>query len=387
MAITLRARSDLKSDDARFTARLTYGDVADLDDRADFIRVIDTPGGAFDGNSLQGYAAIVVTKETMPQRMGTSNAPVISLPSLSHLAEGYIVAVEPKSGMVMTVFRPESRHNVIFTTDRCNSNCLMCSQPPKDVDDSWRIREHLRVLSLIETPPEFICITGGEPTLLGDDLIKLIAEIRDKLPGTSLQMLTNGRNYANAEYTNKVAAVGHPNLISAIPLYADIAGIHDYIVQSEGAFDQTVEGLYNAAAAGLKVEIRIVLHKQSIPRLVELAEFIYTNFPFAAHIAFMGMEHQGYVKKNWKDLWIDPVEYMPVLEKAIQHLWRRRMTVSIYNLQLCLLPETLWSFARRSISDYKNEYVEVCDACTMRKYCAGMFTSQLGRYSEHLKAL
>ena len=68
--------------------------------------------------------------------MGASNAPVIALPSIEHLAEGHIVTVEPKSGMVMTVFRPESRHNVVFTTDRCNSNCLMCPQPPKDVDDS-----------------------------------------------------------------------------------------------------------------------------------------------------------------------------------------------------------------------------------------------------------
>jgi His-Xaa-Ser system radical SAM maturase HxsC len=387
MAITLRARSDFKSEDARFTARLTYGDVADLDQRADYIKMIGTPGAAFDGDALQGYAGIIVTKETLPERMGSSNAPVISLPSLDHLSEGHIVAVEPRTGMVMTVFRPESRHNVVFTTDRCNSNCLMCSQPPKDVDDSWRIREHLRVLSLIETPPEFLCITGGEPTLLGDDLIKLITEIRDRLPGTSLQMLTNGRNYANADYAAKVAAVAHPKLISAIPLYADVAGIHDYVVQSEGAFDQTVEGLYNAAAVGLKVEIRIVLHKQSIPRLVELAEFIYANFPFAAHVAFMGMEHMGYVKKNWDSLWIDPVEYMPVLERAIQHLWRRRMTISIYNLQLCLLPQSLWSFARRSISDYKNEYVEVCDACSLRDHCAGMFTSQLGRYSDHLRAI
>jgi len=63
------------------------------------------------------------------------------------------------------------------------------------------------------------------------------------------------------------------------------------------------------------------------------------------------------------------------------------MTVSIYNLQLCLLPKSLWSFARRSISDYKNEYVEVCEGCSVRDHCAGMFTSQLARYSEHLRAL
>jgi len=387
MAITLRTRGDFKSDDARFSARVTYQDVADFGRRADYVRVVAQPGAKFDGDALQGYAGIVVTQETLPKRMGSSNAPVISVPSIGHLAEGHIVSIEPKTGMVLTVFRPESRHNVVFTTDRCNSNCLMCSQPPKDVDDSWRIREHLRVLDLIETPPEFLCITGGEPTLLGDDLIRLLTEIRDKLPGTALQMLTNGRNYADATYAAKVGAVRHPNLTSAIPLYADVAGVHDYIVQAEGAFDQTVEGLYNAAAAGLKVEIRIVLHKQSIPRLVQLAEFIYSNFPFAAHIAFMGMEHMGYVKKNWETLWVDPVEYMPVLESAVQHLWRRRMMVSIYNLQLCLLPQSLWSFARRSISDFKNEYVEVCDGCSVREKCAGMFSSQLGRYSHHLRRL
>jgi len=101
----------------------------------------------------------------------------------------------------------------------------------------------------------------------------------------------------------------------------------------------------------------------------------------------MGMEHMGYVKKNWETLWVDPVEYMPVLESAVQHLWRRRMMVSIYNLQLCLLPQSLWSFARRSISDFKNEYVEVCDGCSVREKCAGMFSSQLGRYSHHLRRL
>jgi His-Xaa-Ser system radical SAM maturase HxsC len=387
MAITLRTRGDLKSEEARFSARVTFSDVSGLDKRADYVRVISVPGAAFEGDDLQGYAGIIVTKDTLPQRLGSANARVISVPSIDHLSEGHIVSVEPKTGMVLTVFRPESRHNVIFTTDRCNSNCLMCSQPPKDVDDSWRIREHLRLLSLIETSPQFLCITGGEPTLLGDELIRLLDEIKSKLPETSVQMLTNGRSYANAGFAGKIAAVRHPRFISAIPLYADIAGIHDYIVQAPGAFDETVEGLYNAAEAGLKVEIRVVLHKQSIPRLVELAEFIYRNFPFAAHIAFMGMEHMGYVKKNWELLWIDPVQYMPELEAAVRHLWQRRMNVSIYNLQLCLLPQSLWAFARRSISDFKNEYVEECDGCSQREHCSGLFSSQLRRYSAHLRRL
>jgi hypothetical protein len=65
--------------------------------------------------------------------------------------------------------------------------------------------------------------------------------------------------------------------------------------------------LYNAEQAGLTLEIRVVLHKQSIPRLRQLANFIYRNFPFTAHVALMGLENMGYVKKNWDLLWIDPV--------------------------------------------------------------------------------
>jgi His-Xaa-Ser system radical SAM maturase HxsC len=263
----------------------------------------------------------------------------------------------------------------------------MCSQPPKDVDDSYLVDENLRMLSLISTAPQSLGITGGEPTLLGPDLIRLLEAARDRLPNTHIHMLTNGRLYKNLSFVHQIASVKHPSLISAIPLYADVAGMHDFIVQSRGAFDETVEGLYNAAEAGLAVEIRIVLHKQSIPRLPELAEFIYRNFPFAIHVAFMGLENMGYVKKNWDDLWIDPVDYMGTLTQAVRHLHLRRMNVSIYNLQLCLLPQSLWSFSRKSISDFKNEYLDVCSPCTAKAHCCGLFLSQVNRHSTHIHAL
>ena len=243
------------------------------------------------------------------------------------------------------------------------------------------------MLALIKTPPEYMGMTGGEPTLLGPDLIRLLEAAKDKLPATHLHMLTNGRLYKDLSFVRRIAEVNHPSFISAIPLYADIAGVHDYIVQAHGAFDETVEGLYNAAEAGLSVEIRIVLHKQSIPRLKQLAEFIYWNFPFAVHVVFMGLENMGYVKKNWEELWIDPVDYMDSLGEVVKYLYLRRMNVSIYNLQLCLLPQSLWSFARKSISDFKNEYLDACERCSVRQHCSGLFTSQVNLHSEHIHAL
>jgi len=263
----------------------------------------------------------------------------------------------------------------------------MCSQPPKDIDDSDLIEEHLRIISLIKNPPEVLGITGGEPTLLRDDLVRLLEAMKEKLPNALIHMLSNGRLYSDKNYVMKLAGVSHPGFISAIPLYVDVAGGHDYIVQAQGAFDETMEGLYNAAETGLTIEIRVVLHKQSIPRLRQLAEFIYWNLPFVGHIAFMGLEHMGYVKKNWDDLWIDPFDYVEDLQEAVRYLHLRRMNVSIYNLQLCLLPEALWSFARKSISDYKNLYTDVCNPCSVRSHCCGFFQSQPETQSAHIRPL
>lgn len=230
-------------------------------------------------------------------------------------------------------------------------------------------------------------ITGGEPTLLKDGLVSILARLKARLPNTAVHMLTNGRLYGYEDFVAKLASVEHPRFISAIPLYSDVAVEHDYVVQAKGAFDETVIGLYNAAKYGLRVEIRVVLHKQTLPRLKKLAEFIYRNLPFVNHIALMGLENMGYVKTNWSLLWVDPADYSDTLEDAVRYLFYRRMNVSIYNLQLCVLPRPLWMFARQSISDYKNIYLDECQRCEVRTQCGGLFKSSETRHSRAIKAI
>jgi His-Xaa-Ser system radical SAM maturase HxsC len=383
MAIKLTTYGQTTGLEERTVVRVTTNHIADTPSRAHHAFVLNDQS-AFTSTDLKGYAAVLVD-QTFDVNMSPQETPIVRVPCINEVRAGHILTIDPKSGFIRTVYRPESPNNTLFATDRCNSNCLMCSQPPKAIDDSYLIKEHLRIISLIETPPETLGITGGEPTLLGEHLITLLQTLKTMLPETHIQMLTNGRLYKAAEFPHKLASVSHPSFISAIPLYADVAGVHDYIVQAHGAFDETVEGIYNAAEAGLAVEIRIVLHKQSLPRLSQLTEFIASNFPFVVHIAFMGLEHMGYVKKNWESLWVDPIDYMPALEAAVQYLYWRRMNVSIYNLQLCLLPPSLWSFARQSISDYKNIYLDTCTRCTAKQHCAGFFLSQTNRYSAHIR--
>jgi His-Xaa-Ser system radical SAM maturase HxsC len=263
----------------------------------------------------------------------------------------------------------------------------MCSQPPREVDDSEATSDLLRIISLVSDAPEHMGITGGEPTLLGDGLIEVVAALRDRLPGTAVTMLTNGRMFCYESYVKKLAAVGHARCVSSIPLYADNAQDHDFVVQVSGAFDQTQRGLYNAALHGLAVELRVVLHKHTTPRLVRLVDFIYRNLPFVQHVALMGMENTGYARANDEEVWVDPVDYVGDLEEAVRQLHYRRVAVSIYNLPLCILPADLWSFARQSISDYKNIYLDECAGCRERTRCAGLFESSRKKHSRGIRAI
>jgi His-Xaa-Ser system radical SAM maturase HxsC len=220
---------------------------------------------------------------------------VHSLREDAHLIDGYIVLVQPFSGVVRTLYRPGSEHNTLFITERCSSNCLMCSQPPKDKDDTdFLFPANLEIVHMIAPGPEYLTITGGEPTLLGERLPTLMSVLRDSCPNTQIHMLTNGRVFAWPNFTREFMAVRHPSLTLGIPLYSDDAVIHNHIVQAQNAFEQTVLGMHELAQWNQKIEIRVVLHKLTIPRLLHLAEYIYRNLAFVAHVALMGLEPTGY---------------------------------------------------------------------------------------------
>jgi His-Xaa-Ser system radical SAM maturase HxsC len=179
--------------------------------------------------------------------------------------------------------------------------------------------------------------------------------------------------------------IGHPDIMLGVPLYSDVDSEHDYVVQARGAFEETVLGLHNLSRYDVPVEIRVVVHRQTYRRLPKLAEFITRNFPFAAHIALMGMEMYGFVNRNLEELWIDPHDYQSELYEATEALFTAGMRVSIYNHQLCVLDRRLWPFARKSISDWKNIYLGECAACSLREACGGLFQSAAKRHSAYIQ--
>jgi len=293
---------------------------------------------------------------------------------------GDVIALTPASNLVRVLYRRGANSNLLFITDRCNSLCLMCSQPPKDIDDRWHIEENLKLIDLMDPGEEHLGISGGEPTLYREGLLEILAKCKAVLPEKSIHLLSNGRLLKNSSWITHLKHLNHPNLSWGVPLYADNADDHDNVVQAPGAFSETIQGLYNLARANQNVEVRVVLNRLTTPRLPELAHFIFRNLPFVRHVALMGIESTGLAKKHYEQLWIDPLDYTDHLSQSTFFLHNRGIPVSIYNLPLCVLPAHLSCFARQSISDWKNLFVEACKNCAATGQCAGFFKSHTARW-------
>lgn len=315
-----------------------------------------------------------------------SLANVFCLPAdLQYLASEDVVCFDPERGSLRSLYRRNSPYNALLVTERCNHYCLMCSQPPRQIDDSYLVQDILQTIPLMNPQTAEIGITGGEPTLLGEGLLSIIRSMKNYLPETGLHILSNGRAFRSLEYTEKLAKIAHPDLMLGIPLYSDLANIHNYVVQAEHAYDETLKGILNLKRYGQRVEIRVVIHQQTYRRLPQLAEFLTRNLLMVDHVALMGLEMTGFTRANLGALWIDPVDYQQELLEASQILARSRMRFSIYNHQLCLLDPRLWSYAVKSISDWKNEYMPECTGCMKKDTCGGFFSSAHHRYSDHIR--
>ena len=331
----------------------------------------------------EGYGAYL-TFESVEQVVQQNQ---LELPEeMSYIDEGDIARISP-SGRISVIFRKKSPNNTFLLTERCNHYCLMCSQPPKDHDDSWLMEEAMEALELIPKDTVNIGYTGGEPTLYGDQFLELIAKTKQVLPNTAIDVLTNGRTFKDSSFAKRYAEIDHHDCLLGIPIYSDDPAQHDYVVQANGAFDETVQGILNLKRFNQKVEIRVVIHKQTIDRLVQTCEFIARNLIFVDHVALMGLEMMGFTRANLDKLWIDPYEYKNTLSKALEVLNSYGIKTSIYNHQLCVVNLDVKPNYVKSISDWKNEYVEECDSCIKKNECGGFFSSSKKyRYSDHIKA-
>lgn len=298
----------------------------------------------------------------------------VCLGNIPELHSGDIVKIYP-DGKVYRLWDSTSFHNCLFVTEACNFHCVMCPQPP-----SSDLREHhfdnLRILRLIEPRcASMIGITGGEPILFPDRLVEYFDIINRRYPSARVEILTNGSLLANFAVAKKLALSAPLDTCFCVSIHGDTAELAESIMHCPGGWDCAVQGILNLARLKQQIEIRLVLTLKNIAYLPDIATFFYRNFPFVTHIALMGQEIVGEAENNYAETWVEPADYAESLADAVIYLDSMGMSVSIYNIPICLLPPRCWQFAEKSISDWKQDYRTECTGCTKINDCCGFFTT------------
>ena len=286
---------------------------------------------------------------------------------------GDVVVPQPHRGQLVVLYRESDVHHALLLTNRCNSYCLMCSQPPTPQDDAWRIGEALDILRHIRRAPAVLGLSGGEPLLLGAGLRRVLDAVAEHHPATCIEVLTNGRLFADEKVAYEVLEGLAANVRWLVPLYGHADFLHDFVVQAHGAFEETMAGLLVLQDHAQPIQLRTVLIEPVLRILPELAGFVGRNLPFVQEVALMACEPIGFALANREQCEVDLLDWAPALESASRVLDRHGVRHLFMNAPLCSLPRSLWPAAHRSISDWKNTYAAECDGCAAKQQCCGLF--------------
>ncbi len=167
--------------------------------------------------------------------------------------------------------RPSAPYRMdLAITYHCNNDCDHCyNARPRDYPElstsDWK-----HILDRCwEIGSPHVVFTGGEPTLR-NDLAELIAHAEKNGQITGLN--TNARRLSDRDYVEQLVSAGLDHV--QITLESHDPVIHDAMVNSRGAWKQTVAGIRNALETPLYVMTNTTMLRNNSPSLSQTLEFL-----------------------------------------------------------------------------------------------------------------
>ncbi|MGE5837868.1 MAG: radical SAM protein [Acidobacteriota bacterium] len=159
--------------------------------------------------------------------------------------------------------RPTS--NVLFVTNRCNLDCLMCFYTEREKRDELTVDEIGRLARSL--PPQwYIMFTGGEPFVRGD-IADIAAHFYDR-GALNLHFSTNATFRSRTlEGVGQIARYASDARVIVVTSIDGPRDVHDEIRAMPGVFDKTV--------ATVRELIRM---KRDLPNLGVVANFTFSAF-------------------------------------------------------------------------------------------------------------
>jgi len=327
-------------------------------------------GYLFEDEEINSKIEEYLIKNSIPSIIGVK---------INFFLEDDVIELNNRINTIGLLYKSDCYENIIVVTNQCNSNCVMCpdSIAIRSARENIPLKNIKALIALINKDAKFICITGGEPTLLKLGLFEILDECKTNLFHTQFIMLTNGRMFYYRTYAKEFIKHRPDNMIIAIPIHGHVSKLHDSITQSKGSFEQTITGMKMLHDLGENVEIRVVLNKMNYIYLSDIAKLIVKKFPNTLRVNFMAMEMLGNAVVNASKVWIDFDKLQSEVAKSSRLLIESGISTNLYNFPMCYVNESLWSITMNSISENKVRYREECKECRVVSKCGGFFNSTM----------
>jgi radical SAM protein with 4Fe4S-binding SPASM domain len=245
-------------------------------------------------------------------------------------------------------------------TYRCNNDCAHCYNPREayrhqaDAAGELSTAEWKKILSLLwQIGIPHIVFTGGEPTLR-NDLPELITHAQALGQVTGLN--TNARRLSDPGYVRQLADSGLDHV--QITLESHDSNIHDRMVASIGAWEQTIAGIRNSLATKLFVMTNTTLLTNNVPDLAQTLDFlaelgvptvglnalIYsgrganvgTGLPESSLPPLLELAREKIQGNGQRLIWYTPTQYCN-FDPVLLELGVKGCTAALYNM--CIEPD------------------------------------------------
>jgi len=195
----------------------------------------------------------------------------------------------------------------------CNNNCTFCVQAHKKKLGNRTTKEIKKDLQEArKTKCDGVVFTGGEVTIR-DDLIELV-KFAKQLGFETIQLQSNCRMLRYKDFCCELIDAGVNEFGPA--LHGHTAALHDYLTQSKGSFDQTVQAIQNLKGLKAYIMTNTVIVKPNLRYLPELASLLVELGVDQFQFAFM--HAVGNAMTNYEQMmpWISLAS--PYIRKGLQ---------------------------------------------------------------------
>jgi radical SAM protein with 4Fe4S-binding SPASM domain len=182
----------------------------------------------------------------------------------------------PICDLNLEILEPFSRHPSapyrmdLALTYRCNNHCLHCYNEASRAKNEFSTQQWLAVLDKVwELGIPHVVFTGGEPTLL-PDLPELVAHAEHL--GLITGLNTNGRRLSDKAFLDRLVDAGLDHV--QITLESHKPEVHNHIVASPNAWEETVAGIRAALGTRLFVMTNTTLLRSNSPYLADTLAFL-----------------------------------------------------------------------------------------------------------------